>query len=197
MRKMNQMEKEIVKFFGQVAKFYGLMVGNRIGVGADYVVRYGWLGDPDTPSVDLGIDGKHLPEWQRGAFMSRDRGGMVSINSNYIYGEDVVRARGTVLHELTHAWCHEQDPIFFPLLMRATKAERENYWSPDNPVEEVARMAALGVDVRDKYLAIINNMDVRCAVLGGMEPDYRIIHRILHEEPLKMLPDWILTAIGV
>ena len=83
--------------------------------------------------------------------------------------------KGTILHEVTHAWEHEVDPSFYSKVYNLLDRKKDLYWSCGNLLEEPARLAALGYDVRGVYLHLINDRRVRESVENGTYDFVRIV----------------------
>lgn len=71
-----------------------------------------------------------------------------------------------ILHEATHAWEHYIDPDFYEEVSDLLD-KPGLYGHPGNILEEPARLAQYGIDVRDVYLKLIHDPRVRESVHAG------------------------------
>lgn len=160
----------LIGFFYTMCEFYGLACQEVMEPLASGKVNF-WISD----QVPKGTNGQcrtddHLPHYAG-----------VELNIGYLLNEKttLTMGKGTIIHEVTHAWEHEADPVFYGKVYNLLdKKKKDLYWSCGNLLEEPARLAALGYDVRGVYLRLINDSRVRESVEAG---NYNFV-RIVGEE---------------
>lgn len=159
----------LISFFYTMCEFYGLVYQKAMEPLASGKINF-WISN----EVPEGTNGQchtddHLPHYAG-----------VELNISYLLNEKttLTMGKGTILHEVTHAWEHEIDPIFYGKvynLLHRKEVEAKLYWSPGNILEEPARLASLGYDVREVYLRLINDRRVRQSVEAGTYDFVRIV----------------------
>ena len=158
----------LVSFFYTMCEFYGLACQEVLKPLASCRVNF-WISNevPDGTNGQCHTD-DHLPHYAG-----------VELSLGYLLNEQtsLTKAKGTILHEVTHAWEHEVDPVFYGKVYNLLN-KKGLYWSCGNLLEEPARLAALGYDVRGVYLRLINDPVVRESVEAG---NYNFV-RIVGEE---------------
>lgn len=160
--------KALISFFYLMCEFYKLSYQKVMEPLASGKVNF-WISNeiPDGTNGQCRTD-DHLPHYAG-----------VELNLGYLLNEQtsLTKAKGTILHEVTHAWEHEVDPVFYGKVYNLLN-KKGLYWSCGNLLEEPARLAALGYDVRGVYLRLINDPVVRESV----EADNYNFVRIVGEE---------------
>lgn len=156
----------LIEFFYLICEFYGLVCQEVLKPLASCRVNF-WISD----KIQDGTNGQcrtddHLPHYAG-----------VELSLSYLLNEKttLTMAKGTVLHEVTHAWEHEVDPDFYGKIYNLLDRKKDLYWSKGNLLEVPARLAALGYDVREVYSRLINDRRVRQSVEVGTYDFVRIV----------------------
>lgn len=159
----------LIGFFYTMCEFYELACQKVMEPLASGKVNF-WISN----EVPKGTNGQchtddHLPHYAG-----------VELSIDYLLNEKttLTMGKGTILHEVTHAWEHEVDPAFYGKvydLLHKKEIKAKLYWDPGNILEEPARLASLGYDVREVYLRLINDSRVRRSVEAGTYDFVRVV----------------------
>lgn len=156
----------LIGFFYTMCEFYELACQKVMEPLASGKVNF-WIsnGIPNGTNGQCRTD-DHLPHYAG-----------VELSLGYLLNEKttLTMAKGTVLHEVTHAWEHEVDPDFYGKVYNLLDRKKDLYWSKGNLLEEPARLASLGYDVREVYLRLINDSRVRRSVEAGTYDFVRVV----------------------
>lgn len=150
----------LISFFYEICEFYGLVAQKVMAPLDKGKVNFA------LKKLKAGTNGQCRTEKGVAHFA------LTSLGIDFLLDEetDLAKAKACITHEVTHAWCHEVDPLFYDkavdLLYDPTVKSRL-YWSPGNIIEEPARLASKGYDVRQIYLHLINYPSVRQSVEAG------------------------------
>lgn len=161
----------LIGFFYTVCEFYGLTYQKVMEPLVSGKVNF-WISN----EIPNGTNGQchtddHLPHYAG-----------VELSLGYLLNEKttLTMAKGTVIHEVTHAWEHEADPGFYDKVCSLLQKNANLYWDPGNILEEPARLAALGYNVSGVYLRLINDPRVRRSVEAGNYDFVRIVGKELN-----------------
>ena len=159
----------LITFFYTMCTFYGLTAQKVMDPLNKGKVNF-WTAN----EVPEGTNGQchtddHLPHYAG-----------VELSIGYLLNEKttLTMGKGTIIHEVTHAWEHEVDPDFYGKvynLLHKEEVKAKLYWDSGNLLEEPARLASLGYDVREVYSRLINDRRVRQSVEAGTYDFVRIV----------------------
>lgn len=192
MKNTKENEKAIATYFVNLCRWYGLPCQ---------------LPEDGFDNTKVNLEAGTMEQDKHGWCRVReglDHCALIRLNREYILQEDVSvsQVRAVVTHEVTHAWEHEFDPEFYFRAVNFFNKYDFLYSTRGNLIEECARMAERGIDIRPIYKVILKRDFVRRGIEEG---DINVVWKIdsmigkyenmvFHDQRLRM-PECFIERI--